>query len=118
MGRNCPIQYPVRDYLDFPAVVLCSCCSPSASSFSIPFAVTEYAEQSADQTATNLPIMRGAYAQSLEPGSREYDQLMRPRSCPITVNPFHRPGQRPLPVVRMPNLYNGFVIPVTTKPNV
>ncbi|KZP24904.1 hypothetical protein FIBSPDRAFT_929497 [Athelia psychrophila] len=81
----------------------------------IPFAVTEYAEQSADQTADNLPIMRGNFLASLSPGTREHSQLGKPRKHMITVNPFHRPGQRGLPVVRMPNGYNGFVIPIVTS---
>lgn len=77
--------------------------------------MTEYAEQSADQTAAAMGTMRATYARNLASGSAEYDKFMRPRSHPVTVNPFHRPGQRPLSVIRMPNLYNGFVIPITTR---
>ncbi|KAF7972892.1 hypothetical protein HWV62_16692 [Athelia sp. TMB] len=78
----------------------------------IPFAVTEYAEQSADQAADSLPTMKGTYLKALSPATKEYRQLAKPRDNTITVNPFHRPGQRSLPVVRMPNAYSGFVIPI------
>jgi hypothetical protein len=87
----------------------------SLYSFDIPFAVTEYAEQSADQTAKQMPIMRANYAKAFGSGTENFDKLMQPRSHSVTVNPFHRPGQRPLPIVRMPNLYNGFVIPIMTR---
>lgn len=83
--------------------------------FDIPFAVTEYAEQSADQTADNLNKMRQTAAEAMPPGAEEYAaRLARPRSHPVTVNPFHRPGQRPIGSIRTPNVYGGFVVSIIT----
>lgn len=64
----------------------------------IPFAVTEYAEQSAEQQRSTIP----RWLEGLPPRS-EY---------PIALNPFQRPGQRGIPVVRMPNVSNGFTLTV------
>ncbi|KAF8579872.1 hypothetical protein K439DRAFT_1648355 [Ramaria rubella] len=61
----------------------------------VPFAITEYAEQSLEHLARELLKM--------------WEQKTTTSHCP---NPFHRPGQRPLPVIRMPNFYNGFTMPV------
>ena len=63
----------------------------------------------------DLATMRGTYAKSLGGSSRAYSKLMQPSLHPVTVNPFHRPGQRALPVIRMPNLYNGFTILIMAK---
>ncbi|KAL6303860.1 hypothetical protein BKA93DRAFT_734251 [Sparassis latifolia] len=82
----------------------------------IPFAITDYAEQSMETCATGVQTMlRGQASHAFMPGSPHYAALTRTRSRPITVNPFHRPGQRPLPVVRMPNYYNGFAMPLVVK---
>jgi hypothetical protein len=67
--------------------------------YSIPFASTEYAEQSAEHQVANIAFMVAP--------------LQRPQfSEEIKVNPFARPGQRGLSQVRMPNLYNGFTVTV------
>ncbi|KAH9839866.1 uncharacterized protein C8Q71DRAFT_744582 [Rhodofomes roseus] len=68
----------------------------------IPFAVTEYAEQSAEHQRSLFP----AYlAGGCEP--RE--------DYPIALNPFQQPGQRMVGVVRLPNAYNGFTLTVVKK---
>jgi len=77
----------------------------------IPFGVTEYAEQSMETSATGVATMRAAQASAVSDPDW-HEKLTRKRPHPITTNPFHRPGQRPLPVVRMPNYYNGFCMPV------
>lgn len=86
-----------------------------AHSFDIPFGVTEYAEQSMETCAEALPQMRATGAAQMQLPAEYSVPLLKKRAHPVTVNPFHRPGQRPLPVVRMPNYYNGFAMPVVTK---
>ncbi|KZV69147.1 hypothetical protein PENSPDRAFT_686635 [Peniophora sp. CONT] len=67
----------------------------------IPFGVTEYAEQSAEtQTRASIP---------------GYIAPMSPRAYTIELNPFHKPGQRWMPRIRLPNLYNGFCIKIIGK---
>ncbi|GJE94315.1 zinc finger MYND domain-containing protein [Phanerochaete sordida] len=67
----------------------------------IPFAVTEYAEQSLEfALETHIPAARRG---------------LPPRSYAIALNPFHRPGQRQIPTYRMPNLVNGFTLAVVDK---
>lgn len=67
----------------------------------IPFAVTEYAEQSLEFALnTHIPAAR---------------RWLPPRSYEIALNPFHRPGQRQIPTYRMPNLVNGFTLAVVDK---
>ncbi|VDB83309.1 unnamed protein product [Peniophora sp. CBMAI 1063] len=67
----------------------------------IPFAVTEYAEQSAEtQTRASIP---------------GFIAPLPPRDYTIELNPFHKPGQRWMPRIRLPNLYNGFCIRVVSK---
>jgi hypothetical protein len=70
--------------------------------FNIPFATTEYAEQSAETQSSNMQKLLGMYVQA------------RPE-YPIELNPFHCPGQRPIPVYRVPNLSNGFTLVVVKK---
>jgi len=82
----------------------------------IPFGVTEYCEQSMESFATGLP---GMFAQEASlvgsSDSQIYKALMKKRTHPVTANPFHRPGQRTLPIVVIPNYYNGFAMPVVVK---
>ncbi|KDQ11803.1 hypothetical protein BOTBODRAFT_113878 [Botryobasidium botryosum FD-172 SS1] len=85
----------------------------------IPFAVTEYAEQSMDVCARNLPDMRAMFASSILGMSgmppSYIANLRKYHPHPITINPFHRPGQRPVAPYRLPNYYNGFAMPVVLK---
>ena len=73
----------------------------AAHGLEIPFAVTEYAEQSAEtQVYKQFPVIVASAG-------------MQPREdYTIEMNPFQRPGQRPLPNIRLPNLCNGFTITV------
>lgn len=71
-----------------------------------------------ETTASAIPTMRQQYAKNVGDQSDQTevrDRLLEPFTPPITVNPFHRPGQRPIAVVRMPNLDNGFCIPLVLK---
>ncbi|KJA27125.1 hypothetical protein HYPSUDRAFT_198414 [Hypholoma sublateritium FD-334 SS-4] len=66
----------------------------------IPFATTEYAEQSAEHQRNMMPIILSGSGVS---------------PCPveefkIQLNPFQRPGQRPIPMYRLPNVVNGFTL--------
>ncbi|KAH8102056.1 hypothetical protein BXZ70DRAFT_890805 [Cristinia sonorae] len=65
----------------------------------IPFATTEYAEQSAETQRSSFPIMVMGRAAP----RKEY---------PIELNPFQSPGQRGLPMIRLPNTINGFTLVV------
>jgi hypothetical protein len=75
----------------------------------IPFACTEYAEESAEyQRKNNIPIiLEGAGVKVPKDLTADH---------PIMLNPFHRPGQRPIPLHRLPNLENGFTLVVYKKP--
>lgn len=87
-----------------------------AHSLNIPFAVTEYAEQSLEH-AVDMQV-------SSSPGNPSEGGMLTDlqlamairgppaRQHPIALNPFHRPGQRSLPCVKMPNLVNGFTMVV------
>lgn len=66
---------------------------------SLPFAVTEYAEQSCEQQHATFPRMLGPRV----PARKEYA---------IELNPFQRPGQRGIPMYRLPNVVNGFTLVV------
>ncbi|SJL13376.1 uncharacterized protein ARMOST_16818 [Armillaria ostoyae] len=66
---------------------------------SLPFAVTEYAEQSCEQQRLTFPRMLGPRV----PARKEYA---------IELNPFQRPGQRGIPMYRLPNVVNGFTLVV------
>ncbi|KZS88092.1 hypothetical protein SISNIDRAFT_460149 [Sistotremastrum niveocremeum HHB9708] len=86
-----------------------------AATFDIPFAITEYAEQTIRQSAPDLPAANEFFAMQCEarfPDPTLLANLRKNRVRPVTVNPFHRPGQRTLPHVRSPNLYNGFAMPI------
>ncbi|KAI5991624.1 hypothetical protein EDD15DRAFT_2388580 [Pisolithus albus] len=79
-----------------------------------PFAVTEYAEQSAEVQVEALPkiLMNSMpYLQSRMNTSALLN-LMSPRTYPIEFNPFQRPGQRYIGSVRLPNVSNGFTIKI------
>jgi hypothetical protein len=80
-----------------------------------PFAVTEYAEQSAELQRVALPqIIAHALPHLHSAGMNESElhNLTRPREYPIAFNPFQRPGQRNLGSVRLPNIPNGFTMRV------
>lgn len=68
----------------------------------IPFATTEYAEQSAEHQRNAMPIMLA--------GTRAVPQP--PEEYKIQLNPFQRPGQRQIPMYRLPNIVNGFTLVV------
>ncbi|EDR04547.1 uncharacterized protein LACBIDRAFT_304320 [Laccaria bicolor S238N-H82] len=79
----------------------------------IPFAITEYAEQSTDLCAAMLPKMLQSWIPMIN-DQRSAMALSKSRSYEATINPFHRPGQRSIPFFRVPNVYNGFAMPVVT----
>ena len=66
----------------------------------IPFATTEYAEQSAEHQRNMIPTILSWELLSPRP-MQEYK---------IKLNPFQRPGQRPIPMYRLPNIVNGFTL--------
>lgn len=66
---------------------------------SLPFAVTEYTEHSAELQRSELPKFLGGLSR-------------RQSDYQIEMNPFQRPGQRSLPSSRLPNAVNGFTIVV------
>ncbi len=68
----------------------------------IPFATTEYAEQSAEHQRNNMPNMLS--------GTRAVPRP--PEEYEIRLNPFQRPGQRQIPMYRLPNIVNGFTLVV------
>jgi hypothetical protein len=68
-----------------------------------------------DLCAATLPQMRDSYISQVPKGSNEYIALMKPRKHPVNVNPFHRPGQRPISIIRTPNCYSGFTMPVVVN---
>ena len=74
----------------------------AAHALEIPFATTEYAEQSAESQRIAFPII----LQGRVPPRKEY---------PIELNPFQRPGQRGVPTYRVPNVPNGFTLVVVKK---
>jgi hypothetical protein len=70
----------------------------------IPFAVTEYAEQSVEHQIALFPQMLASLPASIRaPPRSEY---------PHALNPFQRPGQRAIGSLRMPNVSNGFTLTV------
>ncbi|KAG1715634.1 hypothetical protein ID866_1516 [Astraeus odoratus] len=79
-----------------------------------PFAVTEYAEQSAEVHVDAIPQILAHYAAYLggKMSTAALSELMSPRSYPIEFNPFQRPGQRYLGCTRVPNVPNGFTIKI------
>ncbi|KAK7472193.1 hypothetical protein VKT23_000315 [Stygiomarasmius scandens] len=72
----------------------------AAHYFQIPFGVTEYTEQSAEHQRAMFPMMIGL------------DLVKKRDEYVIELNPFQHPGQRAVPMVRLPNLYNGFTMVV------
>ncbi|KAG1867854.1 hypothetical protein DFJ58DRAFT_714335 [Suillus subalutaceus] len=85
------------------------------TSDNMPFAVTEYAEQSTELQRDALPqIVAHAlpHLHSAGMNGLELHNLTRPREYPIAFNPFQRPGQRNLGSVRLPNVPNGFTMRV------
>ncbi|KAJ7290689.1 hypothetical protein C8J57DRAFT_1276299, partial [Mycena rebaudengoi] len=80
-----------------------------AAMANIPFACTDYAQQSAQMCADHIPEWLNAASRSFSPRENTHQQLVRQRTRPVTVNLFHRPGQRPISQVRSPNLSNGFI---------
>jgi hypothetical protein len=79
-----------------------------------PFAVTEYAEQSAEQQRDSFPLIIDhilPQARLNYHGSEIHD-LTRPREYLIAFNPFQCPGQRGIGQGRLPNVSNGFTIRV------
>ena len=81
----------------------------------IPFAVTEYAEQSAEGQRDALPMFaRRALQASAHINLEQTRNLNRALTAehPITFNPFARPGQRPISPTRLPSLVNGFTLKV------
>ncbi|KAG2368235.1 hypothetical protein BDR07DRAFT_1478305 [Suillus spraguei] len=78
------------------------------------FAVTEYAEQSAEQQRDSFPLI----IDHILPQARlsyhgsEINNLTRPREYPIAFNPFQCPGQRGIGQTRLPSVPNGFTIRV------
>ncbi|KAH7915348.1 hypothetical protein BJ138DRAFT_998114 [Hygrophoropsis aurantiaca] len=79
-----------------------------------PFAVTEYAEQSAEVQREAFPQIVAAAMPSLSKGMSPEDManMVRSREYPIQINPFQRPGQRCLGSTRLPNVPNGFTMRV------
>lgn len=75
----------------------------TAHQHDIPFAITEYSELSAEMDRDNMPKMLGR-------------ATPRPRDgYQIEMSPFQRPGQRPQPSHRLPNLQNGFTLVVVKR---
>lgn len=56
------------------------------------------------------PLKHPAFASGVSPAERI--ALTREREYPIELNPFHRPGQRGIPSIRLPNLQNGYTLRV------
>ncbi|KAL0955321.1 hypothetical protein HGRIS_004205 [Hohenbuehelia grisea] len=85
----------------------------------IPFAVTDYIEQSLRTAAEGtIPAWREFALRTFEFAGMPATglaSLRLPREYPITVNPFHKPGQRPMGGTRMPNMINGFAMPVVMR---
>ncbi|KAJ6609643.1 hypothetical protein B0H10DRAFT_2193778 [Mycena sp. CBHHK59/15] len=67
-----------------------------ATMANIPLACTDYAQQSAQMCADHIPEWLNAASRSFSPGENMHQQLVRQRTRPVTVNPFHCPGQRPI----------------------
>lgn len=91
----------------------------------MPFAVTEYAEQSCE-TQRNM-VRHMLYTEAMKPGSvlppgpgvppmgeAAWSSLGKTRGFKIEMNPFQGPGQRPIPT-RVPSVLNGFTICVVGK---
>ncbi|KAG5647149.1 hypothetical protein DXG03_001104 [Asterophora parasitica] len=68
----------------------------------IPFAVTEYTEQSLESQRGSMSLILRGSGVPLRP-LNQYE---------IKLNPFQRPGQRGIPMYRLPNVVNGFTMVV------
>ncbi|KAJ7087390.1 hypothetical protein C8R43DRAFT_1142331 [Mycena crocata] len=87
----------------------------------IPFGVTEYAEQSCEtqllmfSRLLESEAMRPGSVMGRVPGAPSAEACRRAASkgwdYPIKLNPFMRPGQRPVPT-KLPNVPNGFTMKV------
>ncbi|KAJ7653621.1 hypothetical protein DFH06DRAFT_1474764 [Mycena polygramma] len=86
-----------------------------ATMANIPFACTDYSQQTAQIYVDHIPEWLNQAAQPFSPSESTYHELIRKRTRPVTVNPFHRPGQRPIPQVRSPNLGNGFICKIVGR---
>lgn len=93
----------------------------AAHGLDIPFAVTEYLEQSLEYT---VKLMVRAVCGCLATfnahfrGLLQFPMIMRTppkRNNEIAFNPFHRPGQRPMACFKLPNLINGFSLVVVDR---
>ncbi|KAJ7036262.1 hypothetical protein C8F04DRAFT_954028 [Mycena alexandri] len=93
----------ILSYSTWHEVVLC------ATMANIPFACTDYAQQTTQLCADHIPKWLTDTARGLSPDEPLRQELVMQRTHPVTVNPFHRPGQRPISQVRSPNLGNGFI---------
>lgn len=90
-------------------------CVSTMNRLAIPFAVTDYAEHILNVAVQNLQSLlsnQAAQCRSFMPFEAALLDLSKERSRPVTVNPFHRPGKRSIPMYRVPNYYNGFVVVV------
>lgn len=86
----------------------------------LPFGVTEYAEQSAEVQRDSFSKIIYHATPSLAPrmSTAQLEDLVRPRQYPVELNPFQRPGQRPIGSTRLPNVSNGFTIRITGRDSV
>ncbi|KAF7373122.1 hypothetical protein MSAN_00520000 [Mycena sanguinolenta] len=102
-GSLVALNAGILSYSTWYEVVSC------ATMGNIPFACTDYAQQSVQMIADHIPEWLNEASRSFSPGEAMHQELVRQRTRPVTVNPFHRPGQRPISQVRSPNLGNGFI---------
>lgn len=74
----------------------------------LPFASTEYMEPTAEYQRDHiLTLLKASGSELLEDPAINH---------PIELNPFHCPGQRAIPMFRLPNLSNGFTVVVHKTP--
>ncbi|KAJ7490266.1 hypothetical protein B0H11DRAFT_1719369 [Mycena galericulata] len=95
-----------------------------AHQMQLPFGVTDYAEQSCETQRLMFPKLlqaEGAVPGSVMgrvPGAPDAEACRRAAGknweYPIALNPFQRPGQRPVPT-KLPNVPNGFTMRVVGK---
>ncbi|KJA13353.1 hypothetical protein HYPSUDRAFT_151683 [Hypholoma sublateritium FD-334 SS-4] len=109
-------NWPARDN-DFPdALLACNAGLGSSSEWlpivqaahlhHIPFATTAYAEQSAELQRSMIPIMIFGTSHA---------SPQHPEENKVQLNPFQRPGQRQIPMYKVPNVVNGFTLVVYKK---
>ena len=86
----------------------------------MPFGVTEYAEQSAEMQRDSFSKTIHNAIPSLGPrmSTAQLEDLVKPRQYPIELNPFQRPGQRPIGSTRLPNVSNGFTIRIVGRDSI